>query len=131
MKTLLMTLHDAAMIAKGSDLSIGTIDDESFNVRGPELRADAGDNPSGLPRVQLGYDQLRLIITGHTVYGFVEPPESPADWIEQIAARLITLEEYRELLGTYHAQSKAAGQYCPPIPADEEILPLITPVTSL
>jgi hypothetical protein len=127
MKTILMTTFEVGRIASGFDMTCGTLDDERFNVRGPKLDDSAGDNPDHLRRVNLGYDQFRTVATGGTAYGILDFVEGD-DYLIQVAVRLATLAEYREMLAIYRVWFEENGIPCPEAPTDEQILPLITPV---
>lgn len=128
MKTILITTFEIGRIASGYDMTCGTLDDERFNVRGPVLKEDAGHNPDGLPSVTLGFNQFRTIATGGIAYGYLTLTEAD-DYITQLALRLPTLAEYRQVLDLYAEWFEENGIPHPGFPSDEEILPLITPVS--
>ena len=125
-----MTTFEVGSIASGRDVTVSTLDGEDYNVRGPRLDPDAQDNPKGLPQVALGFDQLRAIATGGgTVFGFVTVADGSPEWTAQVRIRLATLPEYREMLARYRVWFEENDLPCPEPPTDEEILPLITPVS--
>lgn len=129
MKTLIMTTFETGRIASGHDMVVADLDGNEFNVRAHCLDPEAQHNQRNLPQITLGFDQFRTIATGHSAYGFVEPPEDERpDYIEQVEVRLPTLAEYRAALARGKAWFEANNLVHPGDPTDEQILPLITPI---
>lgn len=131
MRTLIITQFEVGRIASGHDMVVADLDGNEFNLRAHCLDPGAQHNRKNLPQITLGFDQFRTIATGRSVYGFVEELEydRSKDYIEQVEVRLATLPEYRDALARARKWFEANNLVHPGDQTDEQIMPLITPIT--
>lgn len=126
MKTLLMNQFEVAHIAVGGHpMTIATLDREEFRVFNQYNVKDEGIL-KGLPNVPMGYDQFRTVAMGGTAIAYVEFSGSD-DYLTQVAVRLPTMEEWRQMKAQSKAWFDENHLSYPDQPSEESQLWLITP----
>jgi hypothetical protein len=121
-----MNQFEVARIAEGHPMTITTLEGEEFRVYCPYRVEDEGII-KGLPNVPMGFDHFRTVAMGGTAYTFMESEEGD-DYLTQIAARLPTIHEWRQMKDRARAWFDENSLSYPEQPSEESQLWLITPL---
>lgn len=126
MKTLLMTQFEVAHIADGHPMTVTTLDGEEFRMYCPSNVKDEGIL-NGLRNVPMGYDNFRTVAMGGTAHPILDFEEGD-DYLVQVAVRLPTIDEWREMKNRARQWFEDNSLYYPDQPSEESQLWLITPL---